>query len=181
LKLRPFSPHHAQALLEIESPYICEEGAESDCSKWDTTAALAIIRSRRKDGMTPVARLDGGILCRLRWRLWWLFRRHRKVALQLSEYVAAGCRFPEMFTPADSEGGGAASTGADWPFYLVSVIAQEVPSIPYRDLWDMPVSELAGHKAIISERSGGATIAEKALRKLARIRQEKEESEARNG
>lgn len=164
LRLQPFSPHHALVLLEIESPYM-RGGA---VTMGDTTAALIVCRSRRSDGVTGILRLSQSVITRIRWRLWWLFRSFDKADAELSDYITASVRHPEMWV--EKSEGGSKSTGAPWPYYIVSLIAQEMPSIPYADLWDMPLAELACHKAIIDERSGGAEIAEDELAKLRAMR-----------
>lgn len=159
LHLQPFSAHHALHLLEIDSPYI-KGGAVTPA---DTTAALIVCRTTRKHGMNPYARFSTSWLCRLLWRVWWAFKSHDKVASDLSDYITKSLRYPNMWVETEAQG---KATGAPWPYYLVSLIAAELPSIPYDRLWDMYLPELACHKAIIEERSGAAEVAERDLQEL---------------
>jgi hypothetical protein len=165
LRLQPFSAHHAMLLLEIESPYITG-GAVTVA---DTTAALIVCRTRKVQGIGPYARFCASWFCRLLWRVWWVFRSHDNVCNELQDHIFSSCKYPQMWIAEESNKG--KSTGAPWPYYLVSLIAQEIPSIPYADLWDMPLSELSCHKAIIDERSGGAEIAESDLQELRKLKE----------
>lgn len=165
LRLRPFSPHHALMLMELQSPYIMGGAV----TLGDTTAALIACQSTKSDGMAGVMRLHSSRLVWLRWRLRWLFRSHAKAMVALEDYIGASMRAPEMWIDSECKG---KRSGAPWPYYIVSVIAQEMPSIPYAELWDMPLTELACHKAIIDERTGGADIAERDLQRLREIKGE---------
>jgi hypothetical protein len=161
--LQPFSAHHAMMLLEIESPYVC--GGAVNIA--DTTQALVVCMSTRKTGMGMLMRFNSNAIVRLVWRFWWVFRSHSKVSMELQNWITSSVRFPDMWTDPEAQG---KSTGAPWPYYIVSLIAQEMPSIPYADLWDMPLCEIGCHKAIIDERSGGAEIATKDLEMLRRMK-----------
>lgn len=156
-RLQPFSAHHAMMLIEIESPYI--EGGS--VSLWDTTAAMIVCCSNRADGASVLARFCDSFWARLGWRLWWLVHSHTIISEEMQDYISTSVKAPEVWIEKDFNG---SSTGAPWPYYIVSVIGQEMPSIEYDRLWDMPLAEMACHKAIIDERSGGAQIAENELK-----------------
>ena len=169
-RVRPLSAHHMMALLEIGSPYVTD--GEHDVSMGDTTAALAILGGVRRDGLAPAMCWHGSAVRRALWRLWWLTHDHARIAGEVSAYIAASVRSPVVWR--ESTEGAGARTGAPWPYYLVSMVAQEMPSIPYADLWDMPLIELACHKAIIGERMGDGHIAERDMQRLAELRARKE-------
>lgn len=166
-QLRPFSPHHALALIEIDSPFLAED--VDDITAWDCSAAVAIMRSRRADGLMPVARLSGSWWRRALWRVWWLGHNEINVAAAVWDYIKAGVRYPEMFIDQEAT----KPSGAPWPYHLVNTIAREMPCIPYEQLWDMPTTELACHKALLDEASGGAEIAERDLAMMKRAREKK--------
>lgn len=165
-RLRPFSAFHAMALLSIDSPYM--HGTSAEVTPADTAVALAICRSVRSDGLSKVDRVlsFGG---RVRGVFCWLFRNHRTAASQLLEHINASVEFPEVWEQ-QREGDKAKPSGAPWPFYLVSIMAQQLHGIDYDDLWNMPIAELICHKAIMGESHGAYQIAENDLAKIRRRR-----------
>ena len=163
VQLNPFSAFHALALLELDSPYIT---GERDPSYGETTAALMVCASQRIDGLRRVAGFS-----RLRWWLYWAIHDHAKIANALAEHISESVRCPQVWV--DSNEGAPKRTGAAWPFYVVSVVAQHINGMRYGDIWDMPLSELVCHKAIISECNDGPQIAESEIENIEARRRKK--------
>lgn len=159
VQLRTFSAFHALALMELDSPYI---GARREPTEGDTMAAILVCSMRRADGLDAIRRALSSNLTRARWSLYWLFHDHVKTGNAIADHIAASMAYPEVWR--DTGDGESKSTGADWPYYVVSVISQNMHGIAYNDIWDMPLAELNCHKAIITECNGDAQIAENELR-----------------
>jgi len=160
VQLRAFSAFHALALMELDSPYICDGGEEP--TEGDTATALLICSMTKADGLQGVWRRVSSLRSRLRWSLYWLTHDHAKAGNALAEHITASVRYPAMWH--DANDGDGKSTGAPWPYYMVSVIAQNLHGIDYEALWDMPLTELNCHKAIITECNGDMQIAENELK-----------------
>jgi len=172
VQLTPFSAYHAQALIELDSPYLLPD---VEITAGDTTAALIVCSSLRADGLNPVLRFSQSKRVRASWWLYWVFHNHETIAGILQDHILSSMRPPATWV--DVEGGGGSSTGASWPYYAVSVCAQELHGIPYLHLWDMPLAELFCHKAIIGERNGDYKIAESELDARKRRAESQKESD----
>jgi hypothetical protein len=167
VQLRAFSAYHALALMELDSPYM---GARREPTEGDTATAILVCSMRRVDGLEAIRRALSSPIARIRWALYWLFHNHVKTGNDISDHITASMAYPEVWR--DTGDGDCKSTGADWPYYVVSVIAQNMHGVAYVDIWDMPLAELNCHKAIITECNGDAQIAENELR-LIESRREK--------
>jgi len=165
LSLRAFSAFHAQALLELDSPYI----RGGYVSVGDTVAALLVCQSRKADGLSKVIRWQCSLLSRLGWLLYFWRNDHAEISAMLASHIISSIDVPRTWEEVGG-GGGCSKTGAAWPFYLVSVVAQEIAGIAYDDIWDMPISELICHKSIIGERAGSLKISENDLEFIERKR-----------
>ena len=160
VQLRAFSAFHALALQELDSPYFT---AEREPTIGETTAALLVCSSRRADGLRKVASYS-----RARWWLCWLFHSHERLGQELAEHISESVRTPQTWKKEGEIAG--KTTGAAWPYYVVSVIAQNFNGIPYSDLWDMPLAELVCHKVILAECNNDVEIAENELANIERRR-----------
>ena len=168
VQLRPFSAYHAQALMELDSPFIT---GKEEPTAGETATALIICSSLRADGLAPVERALRSWRERLRWNLRWLRYDLDETANALSDYIVSSSESPRIWENTEEAG---SVTGADWPFYIVSICAQNMHGIAYDDLWDMPLSELICHKAIIGETNGAYEIAERDFKMIESKRQESE-------
>ena len=162
VQLRVFSAFHALALLELDSPYVT--GEDRDPSYGETVAALMVCASQRADGFRKAASWS-----RVKWWLYWLTHDHATVANALADHIGASAQCPKVWV--ESKEVAAKTTGAAWPFYVVSIAAQHLHGIDYGQIWDMPLGELMCHKAIISECNGGPQIAENELANIERRRE----------
>ena len=163
VQLRSFSAFHALALLELDSPYIT---GERDPSYGETTAALMVCASQRVDGLRRVAGYS-----RLRWWLYWAVHDHAKIGNALADHIQESVQCPRVWRESGEVS--AKRTGASWPFYVVSVVAQHINGMRYADIWDMPLSELVCHKAIIGECNGDTEIAEAEIENIEARRRKK--------
>ena len=168
VQLKRFSAYHAQCLLELDSPFIT--GAREPTAG-ETATALVVCASRRSDGLETVQRLLGSRWQGFKWSVKWMFGGYVDAANALADHIAESAKCPQTWQHTDGGSGG--NTGADWPFYIVSVIARTMQGIAYTDLWDMPLAELMCHKTIIAEDNGQVEIAERDL-EFARKRKEAE-------
>ena len=166
VQLRAFSAFHALALMELDSPYM-RDGQEP--TEGETAAAVIVCSLTRADGLEALRKRINSPLSRLRWGAYWLTHDHAETGNELAQHIAASIRYPEVWH--DTGDGEAGSTGASWPYYVVSVIAQHLHGVAYDALWDMPLVELNCHKAIITECNGDAQIAENELKVLEDRRQ----------
>lgn len=158
IQLQPFSAFHAQALMELDSPFIT---GDRDPEKGETAVALTVCSSLRSDGLGRVVRLLSSPVRRLCWLARLSVRSHTKIANALADHITASAQCPETWQ--DSCDGKGSTTGADWPYYVVSIVAQNIHGINYAELWDMPLAELICHKVILAEANGQVQIAEQDL------------------
>ncbi len=166
VQLQPFSAFHAQALMELDSPFIT---GTRDPVEGETAVALVVCSSLRKDGLSRVQRLLSSPWARLCWNVRWLFRDHTTAANELAEHVTSSAVCPQTW---EEQGDGkGSSTGADWPYYVVSIMAQNLHGIPFDELWDMPLAELICHKVILAEANGQVKIAERDLENMRKLKE----------
>jgi len=147
--------------MELGSPFIT---GDRDPTEGETVAALVVCTSRRRDGLRRVERLLRSPWKRFCWSITWLLIDHASVANALAEHVTESAQCPETWEEVGDKGG--TKTGADWPYYIVNVIARNLNGISYDDIWDMPLGELICHKVIIGEDNGQLQIAERELAEL---------------
>jgi len=165
VQLHQFSAYHALALMELDSPYIT---GDRNPSMGDTSMALELCGTQREDGLEYACNYS-----RFGWFVYWIFHDHVKVANALSEHITSSTEHPEIWRKETE--GTPSSTGAAWPFYVVSVVLQHIGGLDYGNAWDMPLSELICHKAIIGECSGDFDIAEKDIEAIEARRRAKKE------
>ncbi|MCP4528935.1 MAG: hypothetical protein GY833_23950 [Aestuariibacter sp.] len=168
VQLHQFSAYHALALMELDSPYIT---GNRDPEIGDTTMAIELCATQRADGLESAFGYS-----RFRWFVYWMFHDHAKIANALSEYITSSAEYPAIWRNKEADSG--SSTGAAWPFYIVSVVSQELNGIDYEKIWDKPLAELICHKAIIGERNNDFEIAEK---EIENIEARREATEDKNG
>ena len=82
VQLQPFSAYHAQALMELDSPFIMG-GREPTAG--ETAVALTVCSCTRADGLGRVAELLGSNWQRMRWNVKWMFRSLPEAANALAD------------------------------------------------------------------------------------------------
>jgi hypothetical protein len=154
-RLRPFSLWQAFTLDFLDSPFTLGKRAPTigDCA-----IALAVFRSRNRDGLRRVTAITGSKTierCALARVL--LFGAQR-VADDIHAHIDAYSGYPETWQSPRKAGEAAASrTGAPWQWYVVSILASDY-GMTLEAAWDTPVVAGAVLKAITSERNGGAGL-----------------------
>jgi hypothetical protein len=169
VQLNPFSAYHAQALLELDSPLLEGKGTPT---RGDVATALIVCGGKRADGLGRVVDAMGSPWQRLRWNLRFLRNNWIQAGNDLVDHIIASTKGPETWDAIGAGGGKDAITGADWPFYVVSIMAQNFPTMDYEALWDMPLQELFCHKVILAEVNGQVEIADRELRLLRGAKEE---------
>ena len=158
VQLLPFSAFHAQALMELDSPFL---SGERDPTWGETASALIICSSCRADGLGRLANAMRSPAARAVWNVKRIIHGEEDTGNELAYHIRESMVCPVLWEKGNS---GGKSSGADWPFYVVSTIAREFNGFDYETLWDMPIGELLCHKVILSEASGSVEIAERDLR-----------------
>lgn len=156
VRLRAFSLYHAFVLEQTENPYVCGGRLPT---VHDTALALAVCASSRRTGLGGLFRAFFSWWSIIAWHIRLAFSSKTRTAHRLQEHISAYFHVPEMYRKASC--GGTPSTsksGAPWQWNVATVVAGEV-GIPWGDVWDMPICEVACIKAIVDERNGSGTIA----------------------
>jgi len=168
VRLKAFSAFHALALLELDSPYIL---GGRDPEWGDTIAALLVCSSVRGDKLGKVLQWHTSPFRAVRWWLYTITHNHAKIGNELAEHIVGSIEFPPVWEKTGGDREHTTKSGANWAFYIVSVVARSLHGIKYNELWDMPLSELICHKAIIAEENGDIEIAESELKNIKKRRE----------
>ena len=100
--LRPFSAYHAQALMEMDSPFI--EGRNPTIG--ETVTALVVCRSCRRDGLVPIVGVLGNPIRRVMWSIRVMLYGHARTANARAEHVVSSMTTPRTWEGGKDGGGG---------------------------------------------------------------------------
>lgn len=166
--LLPFSAFHASCLALVESPLL-----SAGLPAWgDLVTAVLICTSRKKDGLSKYLRFTNSKLYRLYWRIKIMCHKKSKVIDQIVNHISAYYDFPDVGEKAELSGKkSTARSGAPGFHFIVSAIWQSTGA-RLNDIWDMPLCELACHKAMQDEMGGGVEISTSLLEERERNRVE---------
>jgi hypothetical protein len=175
-RLRPFTLWQAFTLDYIDSPFT--RGARAP-TVGDCAIALAVLRSRRRDGLRRVMAITSSktieTFATSRVLLWGAAR----VADDIAEHIEAYSGYPETWDPHPKPGAPAVvSTGAPWQWYAVAILASDY-GMTLEAAWDTPVVAGAVLKAIAGERNGGRELV--SIEELERQERVRAKKEAANG
>lgn len=168
-QLRPFSSHHALALMMFDSPYLRGEEPD-DAAFW---LALMVCADGWDDWFKTLVRFQNSRL--FRWRLWLrgTFRRLGRDADRFAQYLALYMDHPEYWQD-DSQG---KESNIPWPYKTASTIWQNYHCTE-AEAWDMPLQRAACYTANIAENNGARLMSDDERHGIELLEQEKKESAA---
>lgn len=157
-QLKPFSAYHATCLLMLDSPFV--HGGSP--SYGDIMTALMVCSGNRRTGMSRAIDFQNSRLRQVWWSIRLFFSSIGKVIAAIDNHINAYKDFPQIATPIGPRAQSdivAKKTGAPWAYFIVSVMWQRTGA-DLDKIWDMPLCELACHKAIKDELEGLHEIAD---------------------
>jgi len=165
-RLKPFSAFHSICLNMFESPFLT--GGEPN--RGDIATAILICTSDSSTGLDKVLRFQNSRISRWVWTLRLYLSNPEKVISALSSHISNYFDYPQVGVEIGPDKKTAIrKTGAPWQYFMVSVMWQQTGA-RLKDIWDMPLCELACHKAIHDEMNGLIEIADGLLEERERNR-----------